>query len=85
MKKIIILFITLLMLLTMAGCTTVETVDDDNKNTSMFKQIESAGTWIVVYHKETKVMYAVSNGSYSYGEFTVLVDADGEPLLYEEK
>ena len=89
MKKLITLFIALLMVLAMTGCTesVVENVDDkqeQQEQTSMFVKIESASTWIVVYHKETKVMYTVSNGYSSYGEFTVLVDADGKPLLYEE-
>ena len=38
----------------------------------------------IVYHKETKVMYAVSCGSYNYGNLTVLVDADGKPMLWED-
>jgi hypothetical protein len=80
MKKLIRLFIALIITLTMVGCTKVETVD--GKKTSMFEQIESAGSWIVVYHKETKVMYAVSNGDTNRGTFTVLLDSDGNPLLY---
>ena len=31
-----------------------------------------------------KVMYAVSDGTYNHGNFTLLVDANGNPLLYGE-
>lgn len=34
----------------------------------------------IVYDKETKVEYVVG----SYGKMSVLVDADGKPLLYQE-
>jgi hypothetical protein len=50
----------------------------------MFVEIEQTGTWEIVYHKETKVMYAVSYGSYNCGTFTVLLDADGKPMLWEK-
>ena len=33
----------------------------------------------IVYHKETKVMYAGGNDTV----FTVMLDADGKPLLWE--
>ena len=36
----------------------------------------------IYYDKETKVMYLISN-IYKGGGITVLVDADGKPLLYE--
>ena len=50
---------------------------------SMFVLIEETGVWKVVYHNETKVMYAVSAGGYNMGIFTLLVDRDGKPLLYK--
>lgn len=34
----------------------------------------------IVYHKDTKVMYTVSR----HGVLTVLVDADGQPLIYNK-
>lgn len=36
----------------------------------------------IYYDKETKVMYLISS-IYKGGGITVLVDADGKPLLYE--
>lgn len=37
----------------------------------------------VVYDRETLVMYAVSNGGYNAGTFTVLLNSDGTPKLYK--
>ena len=38
-----------------------------------------------MYHKETKVMYAVSSGGFNSGNFTVLVNPDGTPMIYKEE
>lgn len=46
---------------------------------------ESLGDYYIVYDKDTKVMYSVSNGVYNRGTLTLLVDADGKPLLYTEE
>lgn len=50
---------------------------------SMFVVVESGAYWNVLYHRETKVMYAVSRGYYNMGNFTLLVNPDGTPMLYE--
>lgn len=68
-----------------AGESTVETeydvTDEDNK--SMFTEIEKSKDWRIVYDKNTRVMYAVSDGAYDCGNFTMLVDKDGKPKLWE--
>ena len=49
---------------------------------SKFTRIESSAiknSYDIVYDNETKVMYAVSYN----GDFTVLLNADGTPLLYK--
>ena len=46
--------------------------------------VEETGAYCIVYDRETKVMYAVSNSGYNYGNFTLLVDANGDPLLYKD-
>jgi hypothetical protein len=43
-------------------------------------QAPNGGATFIVYHRETKVMYVVSYD----GITTVMVDAEGKPLLYEE-
>ncbi len=37
----------------------------------------------VVYDIRTGVQYWKSTGVYNYGSMTLLVDADGRPLVYE--
>ena len=51
---------------------------------SMFVEVESNWSWRIVYHKETKVMYAISRGNSNQGNFTVLVNPDGSPMIWEE-
>ena len=77
-------YILILSMLLLSGCKRVESVNDNKEDTSMFVEIEQAGLWEVVYHKETKVMYVVSCGAYNGGTFTLLVDADGKPMLWED-
>ena len=82
-KKLIAILIVGMLSLT--ACAKVESVNDNKQNeTSMFVEVESTSYWKVVYHKETKVMYAVSFGGYNCGNFTLLVNADGSPMLWEE-
>ena len=76
-------------LLTVAlmGCgKKVNDIESDKEfDTSMFVSIERTTTWMIVCHKETKVMYAVSNYGHGAGAFTLLVDRDGNPMIWEGK
>ena len=88
MKKFIALLIIVVTLLTLCSCdmdapTRVEK-EPDAKGGSMFVVVEKADYLCVVYHKETKVMYAVSMAMENCGTFTVLVDPEGKPLLWEK-
>lgn len=60
-----------------------KTIISENSN-SMFEKIETNNVYCIVYHKDTKVMYAVSNNGYNSGEFTQLVDESGKPLCWDE-
>lgn len=81
MKKKLVL-VMIMAMLSLTACAKVETA---NKNeTSMFVEVEKTGVWRVVYHKDTKVMYTVSCGGYNSGDFTLLVNADGTPMLWNE-
>ena len=55
------------------------------KPTSMFIAIEENSLigFLVVYHRDTKVMYVVSTRTYNPGNFTVLVNPDGSPMIWE--
>lgn len=79
MKRIIAIALMALML---TGCAKTERVEEA-KDVSQFVTVESTYNWDIVYDKETGVMYAVSRGVYNQGTFTLLVDAEGKPLIYE--
>lgn len=87
MKKIICALIALVVLVAvLASCsegTVVEVEGKDAQNTSMFIEVERTDYWIVVYHKDTKVMYVISYGVRNSGNFTVMVDRYGFPLVWE--
>ena len=80
MKRFIAIM-ALILCVCLCACNTVQREDTDAK-TSMFVVIEETYGWQIVYHKDTKVMYAVSAGSSNYGNFTMLVNADGTPMVY---
>lgn len=85
MKKILAIFILLFMFL-LTGCDG-KTDSQSSQETNMFVIIQEsspAHPYKIVYQKDTKVMYAVSNGYYNSGVLTVLVNQDGTPMLYEE-
>ena len=52
---------------------------------SMFYVIENVvgKPYMIVCHKDTKVMYAVSTFGAGAGVFSLLVNPDGKPMLYE--
>lgn len=86
-KKGFIALVTAAMIF-LSGCgyAHVDTQYEQNPEetpASMFVVVEKASSWRVVYHKESKVMYAVSNGGKAYGIFTLLVNPDGTPMLWE--
>lgn len=88
-KKVLALIFSVTVLSTvLAGCydvveteKTYNTKAEDLK--SMFVEVEQAINWRIVYDKETKVMYAVSDGGYNRGIFTLLVDENGNPKLWD--
>lgn len=77
--------IALLSCLILAGCGSAAKTEEaaEPVNASRFLRVESADYWTVYADRETGVMYVVSNGLYNKGVFTMLVDADGKPLLWE--
>lgn len=80
------LFVALCILLALTGCTAVEEDINVYDDTSMFVCCERSSAtkpYTIVYHKNTKVMYAVSTGGYNSGTFTLLVNPDGSPMIWE--
>ena len=71
-------------MLSLSACSTKQTSEVVKGETSRMVYVEETSRYGIVYDKYTKVMYAVSNSGYNYGNFTLLVDANGNPLLYGE-
>lgn len=92
MKRKILIQVLLAIMLAFAvfiGACSEHAEVEEVKTDSMFEVIKYGSAlkgehYNVVYHKETKVMYAVSNGNKAKGVFTVLVNPDGTPMLWEE-
>lgn len=62
------------------------------RDEEMFVVVQENREYDIVYDKETKVMYIYSKGSNGYGTmynnrgmFTLLVDEDGKPKLWNGK
>ena len=81
MKKLLLLFSIVLMFV-FSGCAPQKIERGNSQDSSMFVVVEETMCWAVVYHKDTKVMYAVSCGAYNIGTFTMLCDKDGKPQLW---
>ena len=82
MKKVILILCACLLL---TGCEEGNNQQKESKQKeSEFITIETSWTYKVVYNRYTKVMYAVSDGPENQGTFTLLVNADGTPMVYEE-
>lgn len=83
-KRLITIVVITVMILSLSACRTKRTSEITKGETSRMVYVEETDSYCIVYDKYTKVMYAISNDLYNIGNFTLLVDADGSPLLYEE-
>lgn len=83
MKKLCLLAALVILMLALSGCGEVAVKEEPMENVNMFQIVEKTYGWAIVYDKTTKVMYAVSNVSSGTGKFTLLVNADGSPRLWE--
>lgn len=73
------------LLLLLSGCaiaTAKESAGVEIKE-PMFRRVEARTGYDIVYCTKTKVMYVVSKGAYNCWTFTLLVNADGTPMLYD--
>lgn len=80
---LIVAVIAIVVVILMSSCAKVESAEDSKKTASMFVEVENSFNWSVVYHRDTGVMYVVSCGGYNAGDFTMLVNADGTPMIYK--
>lgn len=90
-KRLLALIFSVTVLSTvLMGCSSLAAVekeydveDEDEGLKSMFVMVESSTRWDIVYDKETKVMYAISDYGSGSGQFTLLVDENGNPKLWD--
>lgn len=81
MKRILMFILVIFVIcVTLCACSSG---NNETQNSSMFAVVETTYNYEIVYNKSTKVMYAVSDGSYNHGTFTLLVNADGTPMIYK--
>lgn len=75
----------MIMLLTviLSGCGERTIRDEQDSYNPYFVRISSEYNGDIVYDSRTGVQYWRSNGPYTYGVLTVLLDADGKPLIYK--
>lgn len=77
--KIILILISCFMLLSSCSRTGATPIDFGDT----FVVVEPTINWHVVYCNKTKVMYAISRGYDNKGDFTLLVNPDGTPMIWE--
>ena len=89
MKKILFALV-IAMSLSLSSCGTgmpteseVSNKDDYESMFVLLEKNEQTG-YLIVYHRETRVMYAISRGNYNCGIFTVMLNPDGTPMVYEK-
>jgi hypothetical protein len=61
------------------GCGGSPEISENVSKTSSFVIVEDGESYYIVYHKDTKVMYTGCN----YGNFCLLVNPDGTPMIWE--
>lgn len=84
-KQIDIILAVILTMSLLCGCNCVERIDEEESpETSMFVIVERSSEWMVCYQKDTKVMYVISWGMHNTGNFTVMLNPDGTPQLWNK-
>lgn len=84
-NKTLILILLLIVILSGCGQRIIQNEakkEQDSYNT-YFIRISSEYAGDVVYDSRTGVQYWRSSGAYNGGTLTVLLDADGKPLIYK--
>ena len=74
-------------ILMFAGCASIRAEAKEIEETgdgNTFVLVDADYYCWVVYHKDTKVMYAVSRSPNNIGTYTLLVNADGTPMIWKE-
>lgn len=81
MKRLLICAFVAFSVSCVAACCGFSEVEAGQEE--MFVEVYSGNGYDIVYQNNTKVMYAVSTAVYNCGNFTVLVNPDGMPMVWE--
>lgn len=73
----------LLLIVLLTGCSADSGMSDYKGNTRYFRTISDEINGEIVYDTRTGVEYWMSSSINNYGSITLLVDADGKPLIYD--
>ena len=88
MKRFIISFIAVFSAsILLYGCNFDDTSSytfDQNPQEEYFEVISEGSGYAIVYDTDSRVMYVMATLGGNYGDFTMLVNPDGSPKLYEE-
>lgn len=83
LKKVVPLFLCFILAASLIGCMEPnqdEPVQENADLTGTFIEVDRGISWQVVYHRDSKVMYVRGGGT-----FTLLVNSDGSPMLWDEQ
>ena len=83
MKKLIVMLMLVVMLVGCGNSSESDVRDGEKSSQKRFVPVEIDWSYEIVVDRETRVMYAVSNGAYNHGTFTVVVDENGKPLTWD--
>lgn len=84
MKHFLICAIAAATIAVSLACCGVSEAEAGQENMFETIQLNYSDDYYVVCHKETKAMYVVSDGYKNQGNFTVLVNPDGTPMIWRE-
>lgn len=85
-KRILLIIIAIAMLVLLCSCSGMDKVEKKTATNygTRFKTIEEYGCGYIVVDTHTNVEYWLSYSSYNSGNLTLLVDANGDPSIFEE-
>lgn len=81
-KRLLSVALVVVMAVWLCGCGEATQETTNAYNSPSFILAEWGKGYKIVYHKETKVMYVINTNS-TTEVFTLLINADGTPMLYE--
>lgn len=85
MKKIKLSIAIALLATVLFGCGERTIQEKQDSYNTYFIRISEEYGGSIVYDSRTGVQYWRSNGAYNHGTLTMLMDADGKPLIYKEE